>query len=120
MSTCEVMALPAAGGVYYKGTVLDARVPPTAGLASPDELAAFDPWESVRVEWDVTARDEERIQVSLKYACCFAVQADATHAQLYQTSLAILCCCTLRNRAVDRMQTRRPVLSPPLCCACSR
>ncbi len=64
MSTCEVMALPAAGGVYYKGTVLDARVPPTAGLASPDELAAFDPWESVRVEWDVTARDEERIQVS--------------------------------------------------------
>lgn len=52
-----------AGGVYYKGTVVGARAPPVAGLAAPELLVAFDPWESVRVEWDVTARDEERIQV---------------------------------------------------------
>lgn len=33
------------------------------GVSTAEEFAAYDPWESVRVEWDVTARDEDKFQV---------------------------------------------------------
>lgn len=50
------------GGVYYKGFVNAVKPMPVPGVATPEEVAAFDPWESVRVEWDVTARDEDKFQ----------------------------------------------------------
>ncbi len=50
--------------MYYKGTVVGVRaaapslvVPPIAGAQQHQPLPAeHDPWESVRVEWDITAR----------------------------------------------------------------
>ena len=58
-------AVHPAGGVYYKGFVNTVRPAPVPGVSTPEEVAAYDPWESVRVEWDVTARDEEKFQVPL-------------------------------------------------------
>lgn len=58
-----------AGGVYYKGFVNALKPMPVPGVATPEEVAAFDPWESVRVEWDVTARDEDKFQVRTAVAC---------------------------------------------------
>lgn len=48
----EAMAWCAAG-VYYKGVVISVRGPPP--LTAPlEEREAYDPWESVRVEWDAS------------------------------------------------------------------
>ena len=58
--------LHAAGGVYYKGFVNTVKPAPLPSMSAPETIAAYDPWESVRVEWDVTARDEDKFQVLLQ------------------------------------------------------
>jgi hypothetical protein len=66
-SHCAVGVLHSAGGVYYKGFVNTVKPAPLPNMSTPETVAAYDPWESVRVEWDVTARDEEKFQVLLAH-----------------------------------------------------
>lgn len=63
VSHCATGLLHSAGGVYYKGFVNTVKPAPLPNMSTPETVAAYDPWESVRVEWDVTARDEDKFQV---------------------------------------------------------
>jgi hypothetical protein len=94
---CSLTSLSAAhpaGGVYYKGFVNTVRPAPVPGVSTPEEVAAYDPWESVRVEWDVTARDEEKFQVPLAAfrAVCRPPMQVITHCS-HACSTSWSCCC---------------------------
>lgn len=42
----------AAGGVWYKGTVVDLKQAQPGKDAPPEEKERYDPWESLVVHWD--------------------------------------------------------------------
>jgi hypothetical protein len=103
--SCNWDELHSAGGVYYKGFVNTVKPAPLPNMSTPETVAAYDPWESVRVEWDVTARDEEKFQVLLAAPVDFVLQVHAsprsadTHAVQYLPRIMTmmpLACITLQ------------------------
>ena len=51
------------GGVYYKGSIVKLQSPPDSN-ASQEDRQAFDPWETITVQWDASkGHDTGRIYI---------------------------------------------------------
>ena len=51
-----------AGGVYHKGTVRQVLLEPPGPSVPLSERSKYDPWESVEIVWERTAKAEPSVQ----------------------------------------------------------